>query len=322
MFRKKRLVMNLFFLWLIWVGWKYSALLALTLLVTAIALLGLIKVLRIFQAWLGMKRLEGKVNQRYDALLERLPEEETIEGSWSFAVLGDTRNNTAIAKKIYSHIEGYAPVLAFHTGDIVRGGTADELLDKHIAIVEKEMPSVPLFCIPGNHERGPKRDYKAFKYLYGDDRFSFAFKDCRFVGINNNLRDYVQDEDLAYLKEELQHPAKHRFVFLHIPPAFFEETFVSDTRRRGFKKNAEDFHSLMKEYGVDEVFMAHIHGYATLLRDGVRYTLTAGGGAPLSHRIVEENRHYHYIDCHVTAEGIVRTLKLYEKSQWRDRAID
>ena len=314
--------MYLFFLGLLWIGWKYSAVLAVLLFATAIVLLGLIKVLRIFQAWLGMKRLKGKTNQRYGALLERLPEEADVENSWSFAVLGDTRNNTRIAKEIYRHIEGYKPVLAFHTGDIVRGGTADELLDRHIAIVEKEMPSVPLFCVPGNHERGPKRDYKAFKRLYGDDRFSFAFKECRFVGINNNLRDYVQDDDLAFLKEGLQYPARHRFVFLHIPPAFFEEAFVSDTRRRGFKKNAEAFHSLMKEYAVDEVFMAHIHGYATFLRDGVRYTLTAGGGAPLSHRIVEENRHYHYIDCQVTPEGIKRTLKIYESGGWRDRTIE
>jgi hypothetical protein len=321
MFKKKRLVIYLFSVCLIWVGWKYSAYLAVTLLATAFVLLGLIKMLRIFQAYRGMKRLDGKVNQHYEALINRLPGENEVELPWSFAVLGDTRNNVAIAREIYKAIEKYRPVMAFHTGDIVRGGTADELLDRHIAIVEKEMPSLPLFCIPGNHERGPKRDYAAFKRLYGDDRFSFVYKDCIFTGINNNLRDYVQDDDLAFLEQELQRPRKHRFVFLHIPPAFFEETFVSDTRRRGFTKNAEAFHTLMKKYAVDEVFMAHIHGYATLLRDGVRYTLTAGGGAPLSHRIVKENSCFHFIDCLVTEKGVERTLHIFEEDQWTERKI-
>lgn len=320
MLRKKRLVLYLLVAGLIWIGWRYSLPLAGVLLLTAGVLLGLVKLLRIAQAHFGMKRLNEKTNQRYAALIQKLPGQEESE-TWSFAVLGDTRNNVRIASALYKKIESYAPVMAFHTGDIVRGGTADELLDRHIAVVERDMPSIPLFCIPGNHERGPKRDYAAFKRLYGDDRFSFSFRKCLFVGFNNNLKDYVQEEDLSFLQEQLQGEYRHRFVFLHIPPAFFEESFVSDTRRRGFKKNAEVFHQMMVEHRVDEVFMAHIHGYATLDRDGVRYTLTAGGGAPLSHRIAPENRHYHFIDCQVTPSGITRTLYLYIDGRWQEREI-
>jgi len=42
------------------------------------------------------------------------------------------------------------------------------------------------------------------------------------------------------------------------------------------------------------------------VRDGVRYTLTAGGGAPLSGRIARENRNFHYVALDVSPEGLRR----------------
>jgi hypothetical protein len=54
--------------------------------------------------------------------------------------------------------------------------------------------------------------------------------------------------------------------------------------------------------------MAHIHGYATEVIDGVRYTLTAGGGAKLSPRIDESGRFHHYLVRHVKGDAVEREL--------------
>ncbi|NLV43334.1 MAG: hypothetical protein GXY07_02400 [Candidatus Hydrogenedentes bacterium] len=321
MLKKKRLALLACALLLGWVGWRAGFLVALACLAGAVALLLFIKAAHIVRDRFGMDKLTGCERHRFEVLQAALPEPPRRR-PWNFIVLGDTRNNTKIASALYRHARVQDPVMAFHTGDIVRGGTASELLRNHVHPVEEHLQTVPLFCVPGNHERGPRRDYAAFKTLYGDDKFSFSHDGCLFVGFNNCTSKGVTDEDLAFLEKELGGAYEHKFVFTHIPPAFFEAEFVGDTRRRGFKRNAEAFHQLMCDHAVDEVFMAHIHGYASAKIGSVRYTLTAGGGAPLSRRIAEENRHFHLIRMEVLPEGIKRTLMLYQGGEWSSRLLE
>ena len=65
--------------------------------------------------------------------------------------------------------------------------------------------------------------------------------------------------------------------------------------------------------------MGHIHGYASEVIDGVRYTLTAGGGAPLSERLPEEARIFHYLVIHVGPEGLRQELVYAEEGNWPRR---
>jgi hypothetical protein len=142
------------------------------------------------------------------------------------------------------------------------------------------------------------------------------------VGFNNCAAKGVTERDLEFLEQQLARQYEYKFVFTHIPPAFFEATFAGDTRRRGFKRGADAFHALLRRHQVNEVFMAHIHGYATEVLDGVRYTLTAGGGAPLSGRIAAENRHFHLIEMEVGAHGLKRRLMILDRGQWIERTVD
>jgi len=238
--------------------------------------------------------------------------------TFRFVVLGDTRNVVRVAREVYERAAGEQPAMVFHTGDIVRHGTPLELLRNHVALLGITDPA-PMFCVPGNHERGVRRDFAAFRALYGADRFSFDYGGCRFVGFNNCTkgRGSVRDDDLAWLDAELGKPgANRKYVFMHIPPAYFEATFVSDGRRRGFTRNAGAFHALMRQHGVDEVFMAHIHGYASTVMDGVRYTLTAGGGAPLSGRLAKEGQAYNYVVLRVTPGAVRRTVVRGHGDNW------
>lgn len=321
MFKKKRLVLLLSILLLIRVALRVNVFVALACLGGAVLLLLLIKLVHVVNDYFGIDKLTANERRHFSVLREALPQPPR-ERPWNFIVLGDTRNNTKVASAVYRHARAQDPVMAFHTGDIVRGGKASELLRNHVHVLETNLDPVPLFCVPGNHERGPRRDYAAFKALYGDDKFSFSHDGCLFVGFNNCASKGVSDEDLVFLEKELGENYEHKFVFTHIPPAFFEAEFVQDARRRGFKNNAEAFHRLMCDRQVDEVFMAHIHGYATAKIDSVRYTLTAGGGAPLSGRIVEENRHFHLIRMEMLPDRIERTLMLFDGNDWSSRSIE
>ncbi|HNT88247.1 MAG TPA: metallophosphoesterase family protein, partial [Candidatus Hydrogenedentes bacterium] len=278
MFKKKRIAMLIILAAAVYVGIAYSVWFAMGGLALLVIMLGGLSLLQYARAHRGFDRLAalrakyGLARLVSDAR-SRLGDAETF----SFVVLGDTRNRKRITAQVYKGAAAEQPLMVFHTGDIVRHGTAREFIENHVALLETIVDPIPMFCVPGNHERGARRDFAAFRALYGDDKFAFDLGPCRFVGFNNSRGRRVTEADLAFLETELAKPgARHRFVFFHIPPAFFETTFARDARRRGFKENANRLHALFVRHGVTEAFMAHIHGYATTVIDGVRYTLTAG----------------------------------------------
>ncbi len=317
--RKKKILWLVILLTLAALGWKSglsAAALVGGLLVAALA--GLFSVQWLL-AGLGMGRLrELRAAYGLDLMAADLIRREGDADTFRFVVLGDTRNVVKVAREVYERAAGEHPAMVFHTGDIVRHGTPTELLRNHVALLDITHPA-PMFCVPGNHEQGVRRDFAAFRALYGDDKFSFDYGGCRFVGFNNCTkgRGLVKPDDLSWLESELGKPgAARKYVFMHIPPAYFEATFVSDTRRRGFTRNAEAFHALMQKHHVDEVFMAHIHGYASTVMDGVRYTLTAGGGAPLSARLAKTGQAYNYVVLRVTPTTATRTVVRGNGDDW------
>lgn len=323
MLKKKRLFLLFCMLLAFMTAYYYGVAIAAACVVGVVALLSVLKSWRLITAHHGVHRLKAlQPKYAFASMISKLSTIENDKSAWSFIVLGDTRNNTAVAGQMYRRAKEEAPDMVFHTGDIVRGGTARELLNNHVRIIEDEGLTTPVFCVPGNHERGPRRDFAAFKALYGAEHFSFIYRGCLFAGVNNSARRGMGNGELAFLEGALAPDTTHKFVFIHVPPAFFEATFVKDTRRRGFKKNADRFHNLMREQQVDEVFMAHIHGYAATVIDGVRYTLTAGAGAPLSPRIVPENRCRHMLQLTVNAGGLERRRLILDRGEWTVRNIN
>ena len=251
----------------------------------------------------------------YGTLLKEVAAQQPAPAEWSFAVFGDTRNNVPVAREIYSQAAKEHPVFMVNTGDLVRGGTVEEYIENYLPLLDLVAP-VPVFCVPGNHERGPRRDFATFKYLFGDTRFSFDYGGCRFVGFNASEWLRISKDELAFLEAELSKPgAAHKFVFFHIPPAYFEAEIVNDARR-GFTWNADALRKTLSKHAVDEVFMGHIHGYASRVIDGVRYTLTAGAGAPLSERLATEGQAYNYVVRHIAPEGIRREVVLHINGEW------
>lgn len=243
----------------------------------------------------------------YERLMRALSVEPAPPELFSFVVLGDSRNNLPVASKVFEQAIAEKPIMIFHTGDLVRGGTVKEYLENYLPLVDLAHP-VPVFAVPGNHERGSRHDFAAFKALYGDVQFSFDYGACRFVGLNVSEKTCVTRADLEFLEKELSKPGvKYKFVFFHVPPTYFErEVGINDPR--GFEWNADEVRSILAKHQVTEVFMAHVHGYATAVIDSVRYTLTAGAGAPFDHRLPIKNRIFHYMVVHVMPDRVTQEL--------------
>ena len=75
----------------------------------------------------------------------------------------------------------------------------------------------------------------------------------------------------------------------------------------GFKRGAEEFARLASQYGVERVYVGHIHASAALDFLGVRYVLTGGGGSPLFPSGAN-HKFYHYLVVRAGPEGLVETV--------------
>ncbi len=78
------------------------------------------------------------------------------------------------------------------------------------------------------------------------------------------------EDDLAASQE-----ADFRFVTMHHP------RFTAVKRRQGGHKPVADMVPLFEKHRVTVVFNGHDHNYQHHVKNGVRYVVTGGGGAPL-----------------------------------------
>ncbi|MGD8398851.1 MAG: metallophosphoesterase, partial [Anaerolineae bacterium] len=94
-----------------------------------------------------------------------------------------------------------------------------------------------------------------------------------------------------------------KIVVLHHPP------FDPDGTDHIMAYGNGSFVDLMVEMDVDDVFAGHIHAYAQGERDGVRYYITGGAGAPL-YSGDHPNAFHHYL--RVTVRGEELTVEVIE----------
>ena len=263
---------------------------------------------------------EYRKTQHYDVLISAVKARAIGAEGFRFGVVGDTRSDFGTAQEVMRRAASEAPAFILSNGDIVRKGRWEEYVAHHMPLVKSVEP-IPVIPVPGNHEEGPNRDFAAFKAVYGGEQFSFDHGGCRFVGVNNGDRDGVSNADLRFLEAELSKPGvQYKFVVVHVPPRFLSN-YVEAEDGRGFRKNASRFHQLMTRMRVDHVFLGHIHGYATEVVDGVRYTITGGGGATLTTALGEGGNVYNYIVVHVSPHGLRNEVVRKLDGEWGRTAM-
>jgi 3',5'-cyclic AMP phosphodiesterase CpdA len=219
-------------------------------------------------------------------------------GKLSFAVMGDSRSNPPVFDRLLKDMAG-DPSLSFaiDVGDFVEQGTLEQF-DEFFKQIQP-YGRIPFLTAAGNHDLGKNQDLTLYREIFGPDYYSFQLKDHYFIVLNNNLRTGMGEAQMAWLEDELRKSRafKTRLVFIHYP--LFDP--------RGGKHN----HSLPEEaghrlaalfsrYKVTHIFAGHIHGYFTGKWDGVPFTISGGGGAPL-YGTDPEHFFYHYLK--VTLQG-------------------
>jgi hypothetical protein len=251
----------------------------------------------------------GPFQERFDVerQIERLGKGPTsADGRYRFVVMGDSRSNPDLWPKIVEHIGRLDPKPAFviHTGDLVRNGYTVEYLEYFIPPMLKT--NVPFFVALGNHDDGDDGLAVEYRALFGPNSLNFYFDygRRRFVLFDNVTKVLSADETLAWVERVLEDtpPDRSLIVAAHEPVSTIEKWAYHSWDEEPSKKLAD----LMTRHKAEHVFFGHIHAYSTASFQGIDYTITGGGGAPLHDRFGHDGNVHHYVICDVQPDGTLK----------------
>jgi 3',5'-cyclic AMP phosphodiesterase CpdA len=214
---------------------------------------------------------------------------------YTFAVCGDSRIGDDIYREILQRVQADGSQFLFNTGDLVNHGLEAEF--QHFAELMADF-TLPFYPAPGNHDASGG-DLTAYLEYSGAPaaHYAFDYENGRFIVVDSH-HGGVNTPELTWLEEQLlasEQPLT--FVILHHPP------YDPDGTDYTMEWGNERFMALMEKYGVDIVFAGHIHAYTAGERNGVRYIVTGGGGAPL-YGGEHPQAFYHYVRVEVIGKQV------------------
>lgn len=242
---------------------------------------------------------------------------KSADGSYRYVVMGDSRSQWELWSNIVKHIDGLDPKPAFviNGGDIVHTGYSWEYCEYYIPPVLET--DIPFFVAIGNHDDGTDSMAQKYRYLFGQKSLNYYFDygNARYVFIDNVTKVQPYEETLKWLDETLADTPEgyRKYVSAHKPPKNVEKW----AHHSWDGPISQAFTDLMTKHEVDEVYLGHIHAYSTAHYNGVDYTLTGGGGAPLKKLYGPLGNVHHYIICDVMWDGTVKqqVVRFYKDSK-------
>lgn len=234
-------------------------------------------------------------------------------GSFRFAVYGDTRSNPAENDKVLSQMHSYNPEFIVNTGDEVSSGSSASDWAEFFNVISKYSNDTCYWPSIGNHDLPAGTDFNYRKYfsLPNNERwFSFDYANSHFAVLDTESPYENGTEQNDWLKADLGE-ANNRsgwtFVMFHRPPYSSGGGHGSDLDVR----RALDY--VFVENNVTAVFNSHDHIYEHAdPGNGVQYFVTGGGGAPLysagtSWFTVKSASVHHFLILDVTEDRVTIT---------------
>ncbi len=197
-----------------------------------------------------------------------------------FIIYGDCRSRPEKHRLVVQQMLLSRPELVIQTGDLVGQGKDEGEWQQAYAIIAPLRQLGPYYMAIGNHDRGRPQVAQELNLPTEGDRlyYTWATRGCRFIVLNSNtIRLAGEDEEqVAWFQQTLAAATEPLiFVVLHHPLYAIGEYAPGDleVRRRLLP--------ILKSRPLVGVFSAHDHGYYRTTRDGIRFIVTAGGGAPM-----------------------------------------
>jgi hypothetical protein len=258
---------------------------------------------------------------------------------FSFVAFGDSRSNSEAHRRVVARVIAETPDFILGTGDMVDEGNRQDQWQQFFEAEEDLLRNTVLFPSLGNHDRQGRgrtadnyRDYFSLPENGTDSErcYAFTYASSRFLILDSNLHSFALTDQTAWIEGELsaarQDPAIHTiFVVMHHPP-------FSVSLHGGQRDLRERWTPLFERYDVTAVFSGHDHVYSRAEKNGVRYFVTGGGGAPLYPRsakasaidqeaVVKFERTNHFLRVNVHAALVTVTAvrsdgSIIESTSW------
>ena len=245
----------------------------------------------------------------------------SFKDSFVFLILGDTRSNYAVHKRLVDRVISSRLSFDFviHTGDFVWRGAMINLWEKFFDIEKPLFRAYYLPCV-GNHEtygiipplRNGLEVYNKIFPVGGTYYLSF---DSLFIFVFLNSDGDI-DKQAIYLDSilSLYDYVRWRLVVFHRP---LVSSGYMDKWGKCWNARLYRWRSVIEGRGVDMVINGHVHSYERIGElGGIWYVVVGGGGAPLykiknkcpfSKKLV---RTYHYALLVIKRDKI--KLKVYD----------
>ncbi|MEZ4359887.1 MAG: metallophosphoesterase family protein [Kofleriaceae bacterium] len=241
---------------------------------------------------------------------------------FSFVVLGDSRSGAEAHRRVIERVSQEVPDFILGTGDMVDDGARQEQWQTFFDVERELLADNVYFPSVGNHDRqGRGRTADTYRAYFsvpdngGDSEryYAFGYANARFLVLDSNSHSFSLTGQTAWIERELisarQDPRiRHVFAVMHHPP-------FSISLHGGQRDLRERWTPLFEKYGVSAVFSGHDHAYQRAERNGVRYFVTGGAGAPLYPRspragavdkaaVQRFERAYHYLRVSVASGNV------------------
>ncbi|MBI4054763.1 MAG: metallophosphoesterase, partial [Elusimicrobia bacterium] len=161
-------------------------------------------------------------------------------------------------------------------------------------------------------QENEERTKTVYQKAFGPLQYFFDYRGFRFIVADTSDHNMTAEE-LQWLEQVLKEASRKGlriFVFTHVPPTqLIDWTRYSllwgliELEEAGFQPGSHEFTSLMEHFGVERVYVGHVHGFGVAQYRGVTYVLTAGGGSPLYPYKPVEQKIYNFVLAEVTPEG-------------------
>jgi hypothetical protein len=204
-----------------------------------------------------------------------------------FAVYGDTRGGHVVHGQLIEAMLGEAPDFVLGTGDLVTRGHDEADWQRFFEIAAPLLARVPLWSAAGNHDLGQTGDEeRRFAELFATPAvagrpswaswYAFDVGDVHVVALDSNAYDRPEQE--AWLRADL---AAARAAGARAIIATVHHGPYSRGPHGGSPIAVARYVPILVAGGVDLLFAGHDHIYMRGERDGLRYVVSGGGGAPL-----------------------------------------
>lgn len=222
-----------------------------------------------------------------------------------FAAYGDCRSGHATHRRICASMLRFGAKYVVVSGDLVDSGDDEEDWRIWRDVTQDLRATSVYLAAPGNHDISRDR---AFERELGLERtwFDKRMGDVHLFLLDSN-QDFEEAEQLAWLEKAASaSDARHKIAAFHHSP--FTLSTWGDLEERPIRAR---LHPLLVKLKFCAAFAGHHHAFYATKRDGLRYVVTAGGGAHLyrqnPERAIEGDLYrsfHHFVGCRIEAGGI------------------